>query len=323
MNYPSRLARLSCAAAFALAAGFVQAQDFPNRPVKLVVTYAPGVVTDIVARLIAPEMSKSLGQPVVVENRPGADTVIGFDHVATKVPADGYTMVVTLVPGLATLPLSAPDLRFDPIKDLPPLIDLTESRLVFGSSNKFAWKTLDEMLGAAKSNPGKLNAGTSSSLTKLLVTAFARDFGINVVQVPFTGGGPWNLALAQGTVEMGFIAEGAAISASDKLNVLAVTGDERSKNFSQAPTFKELGRPNYTGLVISLNARAGTPKAALDKLYAAASQAMANPELRTRLQGAGFEPISGSTPDSAAKRLTGQAEFFAQTAKQSSGAAAR
>jgi tripartite-type tricarboxylate transporter receptor subunit TctC len=296
------------------------AQDYPNRPIKFVVTYAPSVVTDIVARIVAPEMSKILGQPIVVENKPGADTVIGFDYVARANPADGYTVVVTLVPGLATLPLLNKDLRFDAIAGLPPFIDLTESRLVFASSTKFGWKTMQELLNAARANPGKLNYGVSSSLTRIMTDGFVKDFKIDAVPVPFTGGGPWQVALLAGTVEMGFTAEGASIGQAEKLNILAVTGETRSRHFPAAPTFKELGFPDYKGLAISLNVRAGTPQQAIDKLYAAAAQAMKMADVKTRLQGAGFEPISDSTPESAARRLADQSRFFAQIAKANAAA---
>lgn len=309
-----------CAAAFTQSA---IAQDYPNKPIRFVVTYAPGVVTDIVARIVAPEMSKILGQPIIVENKPGADTVIGFEHVARQSPADGYSVVVSIIPGLASLHLMGKPLNFDPLKDLPPIIDLTDSRLVFASSNKFPWKNMQEMLAVAKANPGKLNYGVSSSLTKILMEGFVKDFGINAVQVPFTGGGPWNTALGQGTVEMGFIAEGAAKGLADKLNVLAVTGDQRSTTFPSAPTFTELGQPSYRGLGISLNVRAGTPKEAVDKLYAAAARVMKMPEVRTRLQGAGFEVVAESTPATASRHLAEQSRFFEQIAKATATPAAK
>jgi len=306
---------LWCGLALTVASAPAGAQDYPTRPVRFVVTYAPGVVTDIVARVIAPEMAKLLGQPVIVENKPGADTVIGFEHVARGSPADGYTVVVSIVPGLASLPLLTKDLKFDPLKDLPPVIDLTDSRLVFGSSNKFPWRTMAELVAAARANPGKLNYGVASSLTRIMMEGFVKDFNIDAVQVGFTGGGPWNTALGQGTVEMGFIAEGAAVGLAERVTALAVTGEDRSKHFPNAPTFRELGYPDYRGLAISLNVRAGTPRVAIEKLHAAAAAVMKQPEVRTRLQGAGFDIIADSSMEAASRRLADQARFFAQVAR--------
>ena len=148
-----------------------------------------------------------------------------------------------------------------------------------------------------------------------MMEGLVKDYGIKAQAVNFTGGGPWNTALGQGTVEMGWISEGAAVGLGDKLRPLAVTGETRSKHWPDTPTFKELGRPDYRGLVISLNTRAGTPKVAIDKLYAAAAAAMKVPEVRTRLQNAGFELIDNSTPQTAAQHLASQYRFFEQIAK--------
>src|SRR4051794_19934239 len=109
------------------------AQDFPSKPIRYIVPYSPGATLDIVARTMAPEMAKALGQPVLVENKPGADAIIGFEYVAKQVPADGYTIAIAAVSGLATLQLTVKDLRFDPLKDLPPLTDMVEGRYIFGT----------------------------------------------------------------------------------------------------------------------------------------------------------------------------------------------
>ena len=163
MTPSQRAALLSCSTVLALCcAPQAAAQEYPNRVIRIVITYAAGGVPDIVARIVAPEMSKVLGQPVIIENKPGADTVIGFDHVARLSPADGYTVVAAMVQGLASLPLLTKDLRFDAIKDLPPFIDLTDSRLVFGSAASYPWRSLNELMANARANPGKLNYGVAS-----------------------------------------------------------------------------------------------------------------------------------------------------------------
>ena len=213
------------------------------------------------------------------------------------------------------MPILSKNLQFDPLKDLVPVIDLTDSRLVFGSAALFPWKTMLELVTAAKAQPNKLNYGTASPLTKIMMQGFAKDFGVQAVEVPFTGGGPWTTALGQGTVEMGFISEGAAVTLGERLRALAVTGETRSPNYPNTPTFKELGQPNYRGLIISLSVRSGTPKAAIDKLHNAAASALKDAEIRKRLQGAGFDVIENSTPKTAAQNLAEQAKFFAAVAK--------
>ncbi|MBM3347432.1 MAG: hypothetical protein FJY55_13190, partial [Betaproteobacteria bacterium] len=118
----------------ALGAGPAAAQPYPARPLRYIVPYGPGATLDIVARTMAPEMGRALGQPMVVENKPGADAIIGLEHVAKQSPADGYTVTIAAVAGLATLPLTAKSLRFDPLKDLPPVIGMVEGAYIFGSS---------------------------------------------------------------------------------------------------------------------------------------------------------------------------------------------
>lgn len=309
------LAHLVAGLAITCVATAVSAQDFPTKPVRLISAYAAGSVTDVVARVIAPEMGKVLGQPVIVENRPGADTLIGTEHVARLSPADGYTVAVAIVSGLASMPALVKDLRFDPLKELPPVIDLTDSRLVFGSASKFPWKSVQELVNEAKAKPGKLNYGVASSLTRMLMQGLVKDLGITAQPVQFTGGGPWNTALGQGTVEMGFISESAAAALSTRLRGLAITGETRSPKFPETPTFKELGMPQYNGLIISLNVRAGTPKAAFDKLHAAAAHAIQMPEVKQRLLNAGFEAITDTSTASATRRLAEQGRFFAQIAR--------
>src|SRR5262245_42337271 len=119
--------------AFAVTPGDAAGQEFPNRPIKIIVPNTPGSVVDVVPRIVAPEMSRLLGQPVVVENKPGAGSLLGVEYVATGAPADGYTLLVGVISNTALFPLTIKDLRFDPLKDLVPVIGLTEGKLALGS----------------------------------------------------------------------------------------------------------------------------------------------------------------------------------------------
>jgi len=229
--------------------------------------------------------------------------------------------VLSFVQGWASLPLLGQNLRFDPLKDLIPVMDIAESRLIMGSAAKFPWNTMQEFVAAAKADPGKYNYGVGSSLTKIMMEGFTKDFGIEAVQVPFAGGGPWTTALGQGVVEIGLISEGAALSLGDRLTALAVTGAERAENFPDAPTFVELGYPNYRNLTISIGARAGTPPVAIETLHAAVAQVLQKPEVQEKFRGAGLMVSANSTPETAARALSEQASFFASVAAVTASAA--
>lgn len=292
------------------------AQEFPTKLIKLVVPNGPGVIGDTLARIMAPEMSKILGQSIVIENKPGADSIIGFEYVAKQVPADGYTLVLVTVPSLVTLPVTAKNLRFDPLKDLPPLIGLTEGRYVFGSAGRLPWKTFNELVANARANPGKLNYGSSNTNLQLSAELVIRDLGLNVVHIPYKAGATYVLAVSTGDeVQMGFLNEGAATALGDKFRVLAVTGDKRRPPFNDVPTFMELGLSNIPGVSFSLNVPSGIPKPAFEKLRAAASRALQDPDVKAKFSKLGLEATEQS-PEAAARSLADAARLYVDIAKK-------
>ena len=299
-----------------LAVALARAQDFPTRPITLIVPNSPGTSHDLVARIIAPDMSKLIGQSIVVENKPGAAETIGYAYVAKQAPANGYTLVLALPANLATLPLTIKGLSFDPLKDLPPVIGLVEGRYIFGLSSQLPWKTFKELVDHAKANPGKLNWGTSSPLSRLTTEALLRDLGLEVVFIPYGGGGPYIQALVAGQIQMGFVGEAAVAGLGDKFRVLALTGAQRSARFPEAPTFIELGRPQIQGLTFSLNTAVGVPRPALDKLHSVASRALRQPEVRASFSKILFDVVE-QAPEAAAKSLAEQARLFSEIAKKS------
>ena len=212
------------------------AQDFPNRPLRIIVANTPGTPLDAVARIMAPEMSKFLGQPVVVENKPGAGQQIGYEFVAKQAPADGYMIALVSVATLAIMPVTSKGLPFDPLKDLPPFIGLVEGRVVFAASANQPFRTLDELSQYAKANAGKLNYGASSPSVMLQTEAIVRRFGLNIVNVPYSANAPYVLALSTGEVQVGLRGESEAVALADKVRVLATTGDKRSAAFPNVPT---------------------------------------------------------------------------------------
>jgi tripartite-type tricarboxylate transporter receptor subunit TctC len=303
---------LLLAAASLLGAGSAAAQEYPSRPIRYIVPNTPGVIVDIVARVMAAEMTKTLGQPMVVENKPGGNYVVGFDYVAKQAPADGYTVASVLVPSLAILPVTAKGISFDPLKDLPPVIGLVEGKYVFGSAATQPWKTLAELQAAAKVAPGKLNFGESSPPVYLLAELLLSNLGVQATHIPYSSGGAYLQALIASEVQMGFVGEGSAIGFGEKYRVLAVTGAQRSPAYPQVPTFRELGH-TIPGLSLSLNARAGTPKNVTDRLYASAAKALQSPEVRAQFTKMQLE-ILNQPGDAAAKALADEARMYSEVA---------
>ena len=306
----------SVVAILLMGAGAAFSQDYPNKPVHFVVPSAPGTVADAVGRLVAPDMSKFIGQTILVENKPGANYLIGYDHVARQMPADGYTVSVAFIPALATLPLMSKDLRFDPLRDLPPVVGLADGPYIFGSASKLPWKTFNELIAHAKANPGKLNYGASSPGARLSTEALIRGAGLSVVYIPYAGSAsPYFTGLMSGEVHMGFVGESTAVSFGDKFRVLAVTGSKRLASFPDAPPLAEFGYPQIRGLGFSLNVRLGTPKTATDKLLAGALQTLKLATIKAQFAKLQLD-IAEQSPEDAARRLADDARLFADIARK-------
>lgn len=293
------------------------AQDFPTKPVSVIVPVNPGSIQDSLARIVGSEMAKVLGQPFVVENKPGANSLIGAEYVAMRAPADGHTIFLAQIASLVALPALFKDIKFEPLKDLSPVIALVEGRYVFGSSAKLPWKTLDELITHAKANPGKLNYATASPLGTLQTGGFLRDLGLNIVHIPYTGaGGPYTQAIVNGEVHMVFTAAAQAISFGDKFRVLGVTGESRRPPLMGVPTFAELGHPEIPGLAYSINARGGTPANAVERLRFAATKALQEPGVRDTLVKKMQQDIISESLEATSRRYSIQAKYFAELAKK-------
>ena len=150
------------------AAGSVARADFPEKPVRILVPSTGGSSPDIVARIVANEMGKSIGQAVIVENKPGADGIVTYEYVAKQQPPDGYSVALVNVPALAGLPATAKELRFDPLKDLSLLILAAETQYIFASNEALPWKNFKDLIATAKASPGKLNYGYVGANQRLL-----------------------------------------------------------------------------------------------------------------------------------------------------------
>jgi len=297
-----------------LSVATVQAQGFPNKPIRMIVPTSAGATADFLARVIAPEMSRILGQPVVVENKPGANQIIGLEYIAKGAPADGYTVGVVGVDGVNLLPLTTKGLRFDPMNDLVPISGLAEGRYVLASPAGRPWKSFDGLVDYAKANPGKLNYGSSVHQVRFPVLLFTQKLGLDVVHIPFSAGAAYLTGIVGGTVDFGVVGENSAATMGTRALLLAVTGQKRLASHPDVPTFAEIGVPQAKGPAYALSVRAGTPKAITDKLSAAVEATLAKQEIRTAMKNLLLDP-SEDGPEMAARKQLEQAKLFGEFAK--------
>ncbi len=196
------------------------------------------------------------------------------------------------------------------------MIGLVEGRLVLATSPQAPWKTFKELVAHAKANPGKLNYGSTSTAGLFPMLALIQDIGMEVTYIPFSSVPPYLVAIGSGEVHMGIMGEAAAITLGDKVRVLALTGNQRSTTtLRDVPTFAELGHPQIRGNSFSLNAPVGIPKTASDKLHAAASRALQQPDVKARFAKMGLDVVE-QTPDEAARSLAEAAKLSAEIAKK-------
>ncbi len=265
------------------------AQTYPDRTIRFIAPTTPGPTADIVARIVAEAMSKVLQQSVVVENKPGAEQIVGLEYIAKSAPADGYTVGVIGIDGQSLLPLVKSNLRFDPLKDLTLVAGLGEVRYLLASPTTLPPTNFKELVAAAKAAPGKYNYGSSTPQVRLYTMSLVQDLGLDLVHVPFPSGAPFLTALVGGTIEWGLIAEGTAAPMKSRLRFHAITGTTRSTANPDVPTFSELGFPRIYGPAYALAVRTGTPQAIIDKLSAAAATALASPEMKASAQKVLFD----------------------------------
>jgi len=294
------------------------AQGYPAKPIRMVVPFAAGGVVDATARLLVPKMSEALAQPIVVDNRPGAGGNIAADLVA-KSAADGYTILIT-THGHAISPGLYKKLPFDAAKDFAPVTQLASSFLVMVSAPKLAATSVKELIALAREKPGQLNYGSTGlgAPPHLVGELFREATGIDVVHVPYKGDAPMYQALLANEVDYAFGPLGNAIQHihSGRLRALGMTGAHRSDAIPQVPTMVEAGVPGFeaTGW-LGLFAPAATPRAAIERLYAAAAAAIADATVRERFPALGYEPV-GSTPEEFSARFRQDLALYARVIRE-------
>jgi tripartite-type tricarboxylate transporter receptor subunit TctC len=304
------IAGAAAAGAFALARPAIAQGSYPSRPIRVIVPFAAGGPSDIIARIIAEALYQPLGQSLVIENRAGGGANIGIGMAARAEP-DGYTLLCT-TSAIVINPALYKSIPFDPIKSFAPISDLAISSQILSVMPGYA-ATLADLVAKAKAQPGRLNysspgAGTQAQLTVELLKLRA---GIDITHVPFAGGPPAVQALLTGTVQ--FVTNAVPTSESlvrqGTIHALAVSGEKRWPSLPDVPTLVESGYPGFvTDTFAGLFAPAGTPGEVVDKLAKSVKEALARPDVAEKARKSGFVVIGGG-PDVLAARVAREVAF--------------
>ena len=295
------------------------AQDYPNRPIRLIVPFAPGGATDIPARLVAPKLTEALGQPVIIENRTGAGGIIGID-VAAKSQPDGYTVLMATNAELVMHPSIYPKLPYDVSKDFIPVSIMLESPMLLVTSASSSFNSVADVLAAARAKPGSVTystAGTGST-SHVLTEMLALQAGVKLLHVPYKGGAPASAAVSTGEVAVALLNLGSALNfvKTGKAKALAVTSAKRHPNFPDWPTAIEAGIPGFAEEIwIGMAVPAGVRRDIVDKLSAEVAKALRAPDVRERLVQLGNDPL-GTTPEEAAARIKREFPRYSAAIKQ-------
>jgi tripartite-type tricarboxylate transporter receptor subunit TctC len=289
----------------AVAAGFCAgesiAQSYPTRAIKIVVANPPGGQTDVATRVIAQEMSNILKQPVIIENKPGANTNLGTAWVKTQ-PADGYTLVVTAINNFGSNPALIKDMPFDPVKDFRMIVQTIASTNVIVVAPESPYRTLQDILKAAREQPGKLtygSAGPGSSMF-LFMEMLKSMAKVDIMHVPYQGSAKANIDVMGGSITMQFDSMPGAWSLVEgkKLRAIAVSSAKRHPLAPDVPTVAEAGVPGFEAVSwLGLAAPAGTPDEVIQVLNKAANQALQMPSVREKLAAMGTTPVGGTSEE--------------------------
>ena len=303
---------------WALAISAAYAQGYPNKPVRWVVPFPPGGSADIMGRMIGQDLSKALGQQVVIENRAGASAIVGSEYVA-KSPPDGYTVLQGNVSQMTIHPSLYAKLPYDPLRDFAPITLLGIVSCVVVTTPALPVSSIKELIALAKKRPGQLNftssgAGASTHLTGELLKARA---GISMTHINYKGSGPALTDVMAGFVEIMFenLPSALPFIAAGKLKVLAVTGKERSPVLPAVPTLAESGFPGFDMVSWqALVAPAATPKPLVDRLHAEVARVLKTAEMKEKMFGLGTEVV-GNTPEQFAQYIRDETAKWSKIVK--------
>jgi len=311
--------RISIAVALTLAAGTAFAQAYPTKPIRIVVPFAPGGTSDILARAIGPKMTETWGQPVVVENRTGANGNVGAEFVVRSAP-DGYTMLLSDVGALAINPSVYPNMPYDPVKDFSPVVMVSYSPHVLAVHPSVPANNIKELVAYAKANPGKLNFANSGTggAPHLAGVDFAQRAGIQWAYIPYKGGSAAVTDVIAGVSNVlfnGMLATYPSVKGG-RLRGLAVTSAERVPSAPDLPTVAESGMPGFvTGSYQGLLAAAGTPRETIAKLNAELTRILNTQDMKDMLAKQGTEVRAG-TPEALGSFIANEKTRWAKVVKE-------
>jgi len=296
-------------------------QAWPTRPVRLVVGFAPGGAADFVSRAFQEPLGRALGQPIVVENRPGAGSSIAAEHVA-KSAADGYTLLIASPSSILVNPLISPKAGFQPLKDLAPISKVSSSPLILSVNPAVSASSVRELIEYAKRNPGKLNFATSGngSAPHLAAVLFLRLAGIDMVHVPYKGGGPAVQSVLAGDTQLSFATPPSVLPLvqAGRLRALATTSRAATPLIPGVPGMGEAGLPDYEiSFWYGFFVPGGTPPEVISKLFEATSQVLRLPEIAKILAREGTETSGSKSPEDFAAFLAEDAKLWARLVRDS------
>ena len=313
--------KVACAIAllFAVAAPAANAQTYPDRPVRILVPYAPGGITDIAARILGGKLGEAWGHQVVVENRSGGNGLIAMSAVV-KADPDGYTLVMASGGDVSLNPALLEKMPYDVERDLIPISSVSDAPIVLAASSRSPYRSVADVIAAAKAKPGGIDIGTPGvgSITHLVLEWLALSAGTKFQNVPFKGGGPAVQALISGVVPLAILASSsvAPYVQDGSLRVLGVTSNVRSALNPDWPTLREQGvaevdASNWTALF----APKGTPREIIDKLNADVVKALNSPDIKERFASGGAQVIPSTPAELAARQQKELAIFRSVVAK--------
>lgn len=295
------------------------AQTFPDKPVKIIVPFTAGGLADVLARGIANEISKTWPHPVVVDNRPGANTIIAAELTARS-PADGYTLLLANDPTVSSNQYLYNKLPYDPVKDFTPVLNVAATQEVLVASEAFKGRTVADLVAQAKARPGQITYGSYGPGSKAHLDAenFSRLTGIKMNHIPYKGVAEVLVAVISGQIDIAFTGMPPAITMvkGGKVRALAIAAPNRSKIFPDVPTVAEAGIPGFESSAwFGLIAPAGTPKAVVEKIAADISKIISRPDFQEKfISGVGLELLNQG-PQKFAEFLVKDRAAYAQSIK--------
>jgi tripartite-type tricarboxylate transporter receptor subunit TctC len=313
--------KIFLACVLAALSGVAVAQPYPSKPIRLVVGFPPGGAADFVSRAFQEPLGRVLGQPIVVENRPGAGSSIAAEHVAKSAP-DGYTMLIASPSSILVNPLITPKAGFQPLKDLIPISKVSSSPLILAVNPGIGVSSVKELIAHAKKNPGKLNFASSGngSAPHLAAVLFLRLAEVDMVHVPFKGGAPAVQSVLAGDTQLSFATPPSVLPLvqAGRLRALATTSRASTPLIPGVPGMGEAGLPDYEisfwyGFFVPV----GTPAEIVRKLYDATAHVLQNPDVRKTLAREGTETAGSSSPEDFRAFLAEDAKLWARLVKDS------